>query len=83
MTEDLENFRVIDKKSFVEFLGLLRKDFEQNNWENNNLSDFLEAMERYAEDIQGYYKNTNQNVDANNPSWQLFADIFKGATMYE
>ena len=54
MTEKLLNFKVKDRKSFIEFLGLLRQDFEKNNWENNNLSDFLEAMERYANDIQGY-----------------------------
>jgi len=85
MTEKLLNFKVTDRKSFIEFIGLLREDFRLNSssWENNNLSDFLEAMERYAEDIQGYYDNTNQKMNADEPSWQIFADIFMGSTMYE
>jgi hypothetical protein len=80
---EMLNFEVYDRKSFIEFLGLLRQDFEKNNWENDNLSDFLEAMERYTNDIQGYYDNTNQNVNADEPSWRTFADILKGSTMYE
>jgi membrane protease subunit (stomatin/prohibitin family) len=86
MTENLENvskFKVTDRKSFIEFIRLLRRDFEVNNWENNNLADFLEAMERYAEEVQGYYNNTQQNINANEPSWQVFADILMGSTMYE
>lgn len=83
MTEQLLNFKVTDKKSFVIFLGLLREDFEQNNWQNDNLSVFLEAMERYTDDIQGYYDNTNQNINADEPSWRTFADILIGSTMYD
>ncbi|WP_431217459.1 DUF7660 family protein [Puia sp. P3] len=44
---------------------------------------FLEAMVRYTEDIQEYYDNTNQEVDADIPSWKVFADIFLGARIYE
>ncbi len=85
MREQLLNFKVTDRKSFIEFIGLLHQDFRLNSesWENNNLENFLEAMERYADDIQGYYDNTNQNVNADEPSWQTFADIFKGSMSYE
>ncbi len=85
MTEHLSNFEVTSRHSFIEFIGLLRKDFYQNpnSWENNNLADFLEALERYSEDIQGYYDNKNRNVNADEPNWQTFADIFKGAILYE
>jgi len=74
-----------DRNSFIKYLDLLIQDFKDNpeNWENRNLVDFLEAMSSYTADIQGFYDNTNQKVDANKPSWQLFADILKGATMYE
>ena len=47
------------------------------------MNDFLEALSSYANDIQGYYDNTKQNVNADEPNWQTFADIFKGATLYE
>jgi hypothetical protein len=83
MSEDLLKFEVTDRKSFIEFIKLLRKDFESDNWENNNLGDFLEAIERYTEDVQGFYDNTQQNINADEPSWQTFADIFKGSTIYE
>jgi hypothetical protein len=40
-------------------------------------------MMAYSQDIQGYYKNSNQNVDADIPSWKVFADILLGAKIYE
>lgn len=85
MTKMVSNFIVTDRHTFVKFIDLLRKDFITNpdSWDNKNLDDFLEALSSYAEDIDGYYKNTNQNVNADEPNWQTFADIFKGATLYE
>lgn len=44
---------------------------------------FLEALGRYAEDIQGYYDNNKQSISADVPSWQTFANMLKGATLYE
>ncbi|MGJ1406835.1 MULTISPECIES: DUF7660 family protein [Sphingobacterium] len=43
----------------------------------------MEALASYAEDIQGYYDNTDANVDAEKAAWSTFADIFKGAKVYE
>ncbi|WP_047450795.1 hypothetical protein [Alistipes sp. ZOR0009] len=76
---------VTDKNTFIDFLEKFREDLKQNpeNWENKDLNDFLEAMSRYTEDIQGYYDNTNQDIDSEKPSWKLFADILKGASLYE
>ncbi|MCP3933089.1 MAG: hypothetical protein GY705_28800 [Bacteroidetes bacterium] len=51
--------------------------------ENKTIDDFLEAIARYTDDIQGYYDNTGQNVDANKPDWKIFIDILKGASIYE
>jgi len=85
MNEELLNFEVIDRKSFVNFISLLHNDLEQNptSWTNNTLSSFLEAMTRYAEDIQGYYDNTKQNINADEASWKVFSYILKGSTLYE
>ena len=85
MTHTVSNFKVTDRQSFVEFIDLLRKDFEDNpgSWENKKLDDFLASLSSYANDIQGYYNNTKQNVNVDEPNWQTFADIFKGATLYE
>lgn len=85
MKEDINSLKVTDRKSFVEFLDLLKKDFVENNesWENKSIPDLLEALSMYAEDIQGYYDNTKQNKNADQADWSTFADIFKGAKIYE
>jgi hypothetical protein len=82
---DIYSMEVSDRKSFIQFLDLLHKDVINNKqeWENNCLSSFLEALQAYATDIQGYYNNTNQNIDANIASWKVFADILRGAKIYE
>ncbi|MES2278934.1 MAG: hypothetical protein V4592_23080 [Bacteroidota bacterium] len=76
---------VKDRESFVKFIEGLLQDFAGNKdkWENESLSDFLEAVGRYTQDIQGYYNNSEQQVDADIATWQVFADILKGASMYE
>ena len=85
MTDTISNFKVTDRQTFVKFINLLRQDLVDNpeSWENKKLGDFLEALSAYAEDIQGYYDNIKKNVNADEPNWQTFADIFKGATIYE
>ena len=79
------DIEVTDRQSFIKFLELLHADYLNNReeWENPDLDRFLEAMIAYAQDIQGYYTNTNQNVNAETPSWKVFADILKGAKIYE
>lgn len=85
MNYTLENFDPKNKKEFVKFIGLLIKDYERNYavWENLTIEDFLYAIQSYAEDLDGYYKNTNQKINANEPSWKVFSDILKGARIYE
>jgi hypothetical protein len=85
MDSHILNFKVTDKETFVAFIELLRMDFlnNPNGWENKTIDDFLEAFARYTSDIQGYYDNTDQNVNADTPDWKVFADIFKGASNYE
>jgi hypothetical protein len=77
--------KILNRQEFINFLESYRQDLIENpdDWENKNLDDFLEAMIRYTEDIQGFYDNTNQNVNADKPDWSTFADIFKGARIYE
>jgi deoxyadenosine/deoxycytidine kinase len=84
MSNIQENNTVIDRLSFIQFVESLKNELDSDNqWENITLSDFLEAMSRYASDIQGYYNNTRQDINADLPSWNLFADILRGATIYE
>ena len=85
MKDTLNDFKVTDRQSFIKFLDLLRKDFLDNpeSWENKSLPDFLEALSAYTEYMQGYYDNTKQNINADQPEWSTFVDIFKGAKIYE
>lgn len=66
-------------------MELLHADFLKNgkNWQNNTLDNFLEAITAYAEDIQGLYNNRENGKDADTPDWQTFADILRGAVIYE
>jgi len=85
MKETLNDFEVTDRQTFIKFLELLRSDFLDNpeSWENKTLPDFLEALRTYTLDIQGYYDNMKLNINADKPDWVTFADIFKGAKIYE
>ena len=85
---DAWNIEVYDKVTFNRFLKLLMADFVRNGdneqkWENNRLDLYLEAMTRYSQEIEGYYRNVEPSQDAQNPSLKLFADIMRGATVYE
>jgi len=33
--------------------------------------------------LTGFYKSFDINIDARNPSWRVFADILRGAKVYE
>jgi hypothetical protein len=81
----LETSAINSRQDFTSFLDNLLIDYQQNGreWENQNLGDFLEAVAAYTADIDGYYQNTSIAVDANVASWRVFADILRGATIYE
>lgn len=70
---------------FVEFLKEFRKDLKENNsnLRNRTLEDFLESMISYTEDVQGFYDNMKMDIDANEPTWENFKTILKGAAIYE
>lgn len=73
------------RMEFIKFLEEFKRDFDSNKseWENTSLSDFLESMIAYTEDIQGYYDNMKMNVDADKPTWENFMHILKGSSIYE
>ncbi|MES2285823.1 MAG: hypothetical protein V4547_09065 [Bacteroidota bacterium] len=85
MDDKLHDFEVNDRQDFIKFLQLLHQDFLDNpeSWENQNLADFLEALSAYAKDVQGYYNNMKLGINADKPEWRTFADIIRGATVYE
>ena len=76
---------VTNRKSFIEFLQVFLEEYEQEGktWENNTLASFLKAMAAYAADVQGCYNNMEPGINADVPTWKVFADILRGAAVYE
>ena len=49
------------KEDFINFLEILLLDFKKNNnsWENKSIDTYLEGMQSWVEDMEGYYINNN------------------------
>ena len=75
---------VQNKESFIDFLSFLINDLDINSaeWENKTLKDYLEAMQSWVEDMEGYYIN-NQISLPKKIEWKIFADILIASKMYE
>ncbi|QDX92983.1 hypothetical protein EEL30_12120 [Brevibacillus laterosporus] len=72
------------KEDFVEFLGLLVNDFENNRdeWENESVDSYLAGMQSWIEDSEGYYENSNIPLP-DNIDWNFFANVLYAAKIYE
>nr|WP_319401656.1 hypothetical protein [uncultured Carboxylicivirga sp.] len=73
------------KAEFIDILSDLRDELNSRpeDYENTDLDSFLGAMIAYTQDIQGYYKNTGQDFDSDKQDYKVFADILRGAAVYE
>lgn len=76
--------KIADKEGFVSFVELLVLDLKNNpeGWTNNTLSDYLESIASWTEDMEGYYQNNNIPIPKN-VDWKIFANILIAAKMYE
>ena len=72
------------RADFEGFLEALVEDFRKNSsqWDNNDLTSFLEGLKNFAAAVDGYYANMGYNVNASTPSWRLFADLLCGARVH-
>ena len=72
------------KEDLADFVSALRIDLEVNpgRWENPTLEHFLEAMEGWIRDMDGYYVNSGQ-TPPQEPTWKTVAHILMASTMYE
>ena len=73
-----------DKASFLVFMSLLIKDFKENpdEWANKKLNDYLEAIQSWTEDMDGYFQNNNLPIPEK-INWKIFATILIAAKIYE
>lgn len=76
--------QVCSKADFLQFMAALQQDLADDSpqWENRTLADYLEALARWVEDMEGYYHNTGQEMPRH-VSWQVFANILQAASIYE
>ena len=80
----IENIKT--KEDFLLFMEMLTNDSIANiqKWENQTIPDYLEAMGRWTETIEWYYKNNGiTDVDLGAVNWRVLADILLAAKYYE
>ncbi len=76
--------KVNSKDEFIKFVGQLIKDLKNNpeTWENPNLDNYLEAMQSWVEDMEGWENNLSIDISTMNV-WQLMANILFASKIYE
>ncbi len=79
-----KSVEVKTREDFCAFIDGLRADFQErsHDWENVTMPDYLEAMSAWVTDMDGYYKNANEEMPAD-VSWKVFAQILSAASKYE
>jgi len=82
MLDDL--LPISSKDGLVKLIAALAKDLKDNpdEWENKDLSSYLEAIASWIEDMDEYYENINQPLPKDT-NWKVFADILMAAKVYE
>lgn len=75
---------VNDKDEFAKFVGELVTDLRNNpdSWENHSLDAYLQAMQSWVEDMDGWEKNLKINISDMNV-WKLMAHILYASKIYE
>lgn len=76
--------QIQSREEFVAFVRRLADDFQMNkvDWENNNVTTYLEALAAWTEDMEGYYDNRGEPVPAD-INWKFMAHLLIAAKYYE
>ena len=76
--------RVESRDDLVRFIRALHRDLAVNGSERENptLDRFLEALAAWTDDMDGYFRNTGQDVPSE-PTWRLLANMLYAAHIYE
>jgi hypothetical protein len=75
---------ISSKEQLATFVSKLHKDFvaNPNEWENQDLERYLEAMSSWLVDMDGYNQNRNSETPIE-PTWGTFAEVLLAAKYYE
>jgi hypothetical protein len=76
--------RVQTRDDFAQFVRLLAAHLRQKpeEWENRDLSSYLEALSAWVEDMEGFYQNAGEAVPQQ-PTWKTLGQILFAAKVYE
>jgi hypothetical protein len=66
------------------FIQHLIQDFRTcpEQWENNTLDAYLEAIAAWVKDMDGYYRNRGDTAPQH-PTWRHVGEILLAARIYE
>ena len=83
-TDGVDIEQISTLSDFRVFLRALRDDWTEypNHWEQGNIGDYLESMERWLEYLPRYYRSLCRDPDKE-PMWRVFAEVLEAAKMYE
>ncbi|RMH87395.1 hypothetical protein EBB59_13090 [Lysobacter pythonis] len=75
---------VSSRMDFVRFVEYLNRDRQEksNEWGNQTLEQFLGGLSGFVNDMDGYYKNIGDNVDVEQITWRMAAEMLLAATVY-
>lgn len=78
------NYEIKTREDFVKFVYNLFQDYHDNpqTWHNNNLELFLQGIAGWVDDMDGYYHNIGKEMPEK-PDWQMVANMFMAAKVYE
>lgn len=69
--------KIKSKEDFLHFMEFFKKSIS-----NLSVQEYLESVVSWTEDMEGYYKNTNQEIPQN-INWDFIATLFYVGSIYE
>jgi hypothetical protein len=78
-------YEMTSRSDLSRFIYALQDDLRDHpkEWDNRDLGTYLRALAAFLNSAHFYYRNVNENVDADAPSWRLFADCLIAAISYD
>jgi hypothetical protein len=75
---------VNSRAEFVRFVNDLNIEYKtnRNEWENDNLENFLCGLSGFSNDMAGFYKNMGESVDVEVITWRMVAQMLLAAKVY-
>ena len=75
---------ISSKEEFEHFLKCLLQDYKenQNDWENADLSRYLDGLAQFAIDMSSYYANLKEDINVNDITWRIAAEMLLAASVY-